>query len=405
MTILDSARELAQAALDRQLPTAIELRHQLHRSPQVSGEEQATLATMIEALAPVTTRRTDLAGGSVLRSGADTGPAIAFRAEMDALPIEEQTGLPWASRVPGVSHACGHDVHMAAITAVVRAIHELGTPVPVVTVLQPREESYPSGARDILTGGGLRGHEIAAMLGIHVQPLLPAGTLVADGGVINAASDYFELTVHGRPAHGAYPHLGRDPVLAMAAVIQAIQQLVSRRIDPMRPAVVTVGRIVGGEAANQIAQAVRIDGMLRSYEEGDRSLLHQELLAISESVGAAHGCRVELAIQRGEPVLHNDEDLADTVGRALTEAGFHRSPASRSCGADDFAYYGELMSSLMIFAGVGPGGPDAPGLHHPCFAPPDEAVGELARILLTSYLAVADRMTLGLISLSTTTGF
>lgn len=384
--------DLVAAALAGTLPAAIELRHGLHRRPGISGAEQETLSRLLEHLGPQATSVRQLAGGAVLRFGAQQGPSIAIRAEMDALPIQETTGLPWSSQIPGASHACGHDVHMAAAVAAVGAIARLGLPVPVVLALQPREETYPSGALDLLAEGALDGHQVAAMLGIHVQPLLAAGSVSVAGGVINAASDHFELIIHGRPAHGAYPHLGRDPVLAVAAVIQAVQQLVSRRIDPMRPAVVTIGQINGGEAPNQIPGSVRIAGTLRSYEVPDRDLLHNELQVISEAVCAAHGCRAELRIHPGEPVLRNDDELAPLVAAALEGAGFERAVPLRSCGADDFSYYAERVPSLMMFAGVGQGEGGSPGLHHPGFAPADEAVADLAQILVRSYLAIAHHL-------------
>lgn len=388
---LTELRERALVALHNVLPEAIELRHNIHRDPRVGGDEESTVAQLVELLTPIDKERLlfEVAGGLLVRSGTP-GPAIAIRAELDALPIQESSDVPWASERPGVAHLCGHDAHVAALMATMRAIESVGSPVPFVAIFQPREEVIPAGAIDMIDAPELGEQDVRAIVGVHVQPILSRGSASVVAGPINAAADNFDLVVRGRAAHGAYPQLGRDPILAAAAIVQALQQLVSRRVDPMRPAVVTIGSISGGSSHNAIPPEVVLQGTLRSYDESDQELLHTQLRRIAESVAIGHGCEARVSIELGEPVLRNDEFLADVVASALHANGTEPAPALRSCGADDFAYYCQRYPSLMIFAGVGDGTPDAPGLHHPSFVPPDETVGDLARIMVLSYFAIAE---------------
>lgn len=372
------------------LPDAIQLRHRIHADPRLGGDEYDTRDQVVRALG--------LSGGEnvyegyVVRVGEPTGPVIAIRAELDGLPIQETSGVQWASTRPGVSHLCGHDVHAAALTAATKVIASLGSPVPLLAVFQPREESFPSGAADFVAADALRNHEIAALIGVHLQPGIPKGSASAAAGAVNASADNFDILVHGRPAHGAYPHLSRDPILAAAAVIQGLQQLVSRRIDPMRPAVVTVGRVSGGDSHNAIPAQVLLQGTIRSYSKADRDLLHEEVRRISESVSTAFGCTASVVIQLGEPILENDEQLARLTSSRLVVNGFRETAPIRSCGADDFAFFSAQLPALMVFAGVGDGDPNSPGLHHPAFVPDDSSVEEVARIMLLGYFAAANAL-------------
>jgi amidohydrolase len=389
---LSALRVRALAALVGALPEAIEVRQSIHRDPRVGGDDGPTISLLRDLLSGSTQLQVlDIADGLLVRSGG-AGAAIAIRAEVDALPIQEASGLPWASERPGVAHLCGHDTHTAALVATIRAIESVGAPVPLVAIFQPREEIIPSGAVDILAYPGLNEQDIRAVLGVHVQPVLSQGTTAAAPGAINAAADNFDIIVRGRPAHGAYPHLGRDPILAASAVVQALQQLVSRRVNPINPAVITVGSIAGGTSHNAIPSEVTLQGTIRSYNEDDRQLLHAELRRITEGVAQGYGCEADATVELGEPVLRNDPELAVIVSAALGKSGYESAPALKSCGADDFSFYGERYPSLMIFAGVGDGVPGGPGLHHPGFVPPNETVSDVARIMVVSYFAIAEQM-------------
>ena len=220
-------------------------------------------------------------------------------------------------------HACGHDVHMAALTALARALHAVGPPVPMLAVLQPREEGNPSGAVDIISSGLLQAHQVQAMAAAHVQPLLRAGEVACAPGVVNASADEFLVTMTGRPGHAAYPHLTRDPVLALAQFVVAVQQLVSRNTDPMQPAVVTVGTLAAGEVSNAIPGTATARGTMRAVTAAHRDLLDERLREVASGVALAHGCTADMTIERGEPVLDNDPGLAAFDGGTADPARRH----------------------------------------------------------------------------------
>jgi amidohydrolase len=272
------------ARLDAHLPEACALRRRLHQDPRLSGEEDDTTDVLVEELGLPATRLPE--GGALVRLG-DDGPAIGLRAELDALPVVETTGVDWAS-TNGAMHACGHDVHMAAALAVVRTLADAGTPMPLVVVLQPREETLPSGAKDVTRADAFAEAKIQVMLGVHVQPRLPQGCFAATPGPVNAAADQFTIVVNGLPGHAAYPHLTADPVVAAADLIGTLQHLVSRQVDPTNPTVLTVGSITGGNSPNVVPSAVRMTGILRTFDEHDRVRLHEAIAARSRRRWPAH---------------------------------------------------------------------------------------------------------------------
>ena len=378
----DRFLESAFAALEEQLPAAVDLRHRVHADPRVSGDERDTAALVAGVMEAEDARW--VGDGIVARFGSPEGPAIAIRAELDALPVAEESDLPWRA-TGNVAHLCGHDVHLAALAAVTCSLRRLDCPVPLVAVLQPREETLPSGAADFVVSPELLGHDIRSFLGVHLQPRLPELQFSAVAGPVNASADEFEVVLVGSPAHGAYPQLARDPVVAMAALISALQHLVSRRSDPMSPSVVTVGSAHAGSSYNAIPGNATIRGTLRTFDEAFRATLHTLVRQTAVGIADAHGCQAVVEIGVGEPVMVNDADLATRVTGALERHGFTEGRALRSCGADDFAFYSGVFPSLMVFVGTGSGADDAPGLHHPRFLPPDRAVQHVARAMLVGY--------------------
>ncbi|MER5424704.1 M20 metallopeptidase family protein [Streptosporangium roseum] len=375
--------ERLRAALHAELPAAYDLRRELHAEPCVSGREEPTLKRMLDALPAGAAVERVAETGALVRVGGD-GPAVGVRGELDALPIVEETGVSWAAR-NGAMHACGHDVHLAALAALAGAVERVGAPVPMVAVLQPREETYPSGALDIVESGALDRHRIGAMVAAHVQPVLAAGETACTPGAVNASADEFTLIVRGEGGHAAYPQLSRDPVLALAQIIVAAQQLVSRDSDPMTPTVVTFGTVSAGTAPNATPADAVARGTLRTMSEAWRGRLHDRFRVIADGVARAHGCEAEVLIARGEPVLVNDTRLAEETARLLSSAAHHAPATLRSCGADDFAYYASAVPSLMLFVGTD----TSSGLHSPGFLPGDETVAAVAESLLAAYLAAA----------------
>lgn len=377
------------AGVADQLPDAIALRHALHADPRTGGDESDTTHALLGAVGMDHELLPE--GGALVRVGPGNGPTIGLRAELDALPVVERTEVAWRSRSQAM-HACGHDVHMAAAVAVARTLDAAGAPVPLLLLLQPREEVLPSGALDTRDSAAFQAHDVHAVVGVHLQPRLAQGHFAATGGAVNAAADQFVIVVHGRPGHAAYPHLTADPVVAAADLVGSLQHLVSRRVDPTNPTVLTIGTIEGGKSHNVVPATVRMSGILRTFDEEDRARLHRAIEDISQAVAGIHGCTAEVQVSLGAPVLANDPTLATTAAAWLEHAGLAPAAPHRSCGADDFSYYCSACPSLMVFVGVGTGGLDQPGLHHPNFLPPDESVGEVATAMLAAYLGACETL-------------
>jgi amidohydrolase len=369
------------AALGDELESARALRRSLHAAPRISGDEADTTALVVDALGagpglPV-------AGtGRLVVLGDESPHCIALRAELDALPVTEATGVPWTA-TGSAMHACGHDVHLAAMVAACRAIGRVGGSVPVAALLQPREETAPSGARDIMASGLLDELGVLAVVGAHVQPQVEAGRIAVTPGLVNASVDEFEITVHGSGGHAGYPHTVRDPVLALANIVVNLQQISARRIDPVHGAVCMVGGLSAGTATNVVPSTARAFGSLRLMRAEDRERAAKELVEIVEASAIAYGCQADVHLADGEPALYNDPALAHAAAMTLRAAGHEVIDDFRSFGADDFAHYGTNLPALMMFVGVDGGA----GLHDPRFLPPDNAVDAVAEALLAGYVA------------------
>lgn len=375
------------AALDKHLPDAARLRRELHRYPDLSGAEQPTLRRLLRELPTGAEVETVGETAALVRLG-PAGPAVAVRAEMDALPIREETGADFAA-TNGAMHACGHDIHMAAFIALSATLAERDDlPLALVGLLQPREETFPSGALDLIEEPRLPGHDIRAVIGVHVQPAMRSKALAASVGTVNAASDEFYVTFTGTPAHGAYPHLSHDPVLAASAFVVSVQQVAARNTDPMQAVVVSVGSIHGGEAPNAIPGEVRLCGTVRTATTEQQTFVHERIRQIATGIAAVHGCLAEVRFVLGDPPMINDAALAETTTALLRGQGIDAGGEFRSCGADDFAFYGRLAPSLMIFAGTD-GGPGQ-GLHSPSFLPDEDTLRRVAQGMLAGYLAAAE---------------
>jgi amidohydrolase len=376
------------AAIDRELPAAIELRHRLHARPELAHAEQWTAAS-VEAAMPVPC--VTVAGtGRVALVGEQSGAPVAVRAELDGLPVQERTAAEFSAQ-GGLMHACGHDVHMAALVALARAAHALAPTLPasLLALFQPSEEAYPSGAEQ-LAREGLAGFQPSAIVAAHVHPELAWGQVGLDEGVVNASCDAVEIAIEGEPSHGAYPHLGRDPVLALAQVVVALHARVGRHIDPLHPAVLTVATVEAGSAENLIPAGARARGALRAHRPEDRKALAELVTEVVTGVAAANGCRGTVTLTSGEPALENDSRIVARARTLLAGAALAPAPEWRSAGSDDFAFLGALAPLAMGFVGLdGAPGFERRPLHHPELLPPDESVGVLARTLAVLFLAAA----------------
>ena len=392
----DLLRKLLDS-LEEELPRALGLRERLHAIPERSHEEHATSGLVAEALGTGSVE-------SIVHTGllARVGPpreAVAVRAELDALPIQEETGSSFAA-TNGFMHACGHDVHMAALAALFRAAGRIegSLPKPLAALFQPSEEAYPSGA-DLVVREGVLEEETGAIVAAHVHPEVPWGSVSVEAGPVNASSDNLHITVEGSGGHGAYPHRAHDPILALSHAVVALQSLVSRRLDPTHAAVFSVGWMSAGSAENVIPGVAEAGGTLRALDPADRQPLRKMAREIVENTARAHGCVARVEVTEGEPATVNDPALTEAARSLLPEVGFEPAPAMKSCGSDDFGFYGRTSPTLMLFVGI-ENGPDTQNvpLHHPRFLPPGEAVGAVARAQAVAFVAAAtslDQVPLG----------
>jgi amidohydrolase len=377
------------AEIERELPRAVELRHRLHAEPELARAEQRTAAA-IDAQLPTAAAVTAGTGRIAAIGAAGAGRTIAVRAELDGLPVIERTGAAFSAR-GNTMHACGHDVHMAALVALTRAAHTLADELParLLAVFQPSEEAHPSGAHE-LARGGLGALAPTAIVAAHIHPELPWGAVALDPGTVNASNDSFEIVVHGEPSHGGYPHLGRDPILALAEIVVALHAQLGRRIDPLNAATLTVAAIEGGSASNVIPAEARARGALRAHLPSDREALRMLAEDVVAGVAVATGVRATFELHRGEPALENDPAIVERARALLADAGMRPAAPWRSCGSDDFAFFGELAPLTMAFVGLdGAEGFEPRPLHHPELLVPDDAVGAVAGVLGVLYLAAA----------------
>ncbi len=353
------------AQIERELPRAVDLRHRLHQIPELRYEEFQTAATIRAELDHLGIKHIegvkDAPTATIATLGDPSRGCIALRADIDGLPINEATGLPYASTHEGRMHACGHDGHSANLVGVAAMLKSLESKLPVAVKLiwQPAEEGG-AGAEKLVSAGVLDGRigpKVDAIFGLHGWPGLKVGLVSTKPGPILAATDSFTVQFRGRGCHGAYPHLGRDPIVAMAEAIVNLQQVVSRDIDPTDPAVVTVGIASGGTAINDIPDLVEFSGTARSLHSGMRKKLREVMERRCGGIASAHDCEMKFTWESGYPPTTNDPAMAEymikVARQTLGESNF--IPVNRpSMGGDDFAYYLEKIPGCFFFVGVEP---------------------------------------------------
>lgn len=371
-----------------ELPDLINLRHDLHQHPEIGFQERYTSEVIQRELTRAGVKfAPGLAGGTGVLGHlpGSTDRTIGLRADMDALPIEEETGVAYASTTPGVMHACGHDGHTTMLIGAARVLAKLAQsqalPNPVSFVFQPAEEGWGGGRRMVEDGcldGSKIGTPITAMYGLHGWPMMPLGVVGTRPGPLLAAADNFKVTIRGRGGHAAMPHLNRDPIVAGAAIVQALQAIVSRTVDPLDSAVVSVTMFHGGTATNVIPEEVTLEGTVRTLRKATQTLVRGRMKEVIEHVAIAHGCTGSLEYREGYPVTRNDEHAAATFDRiARATLGEQRvvRVAEPVMGAEDFSYYCEKVPSCFFFLGLqAPGQPPMSPLHHPKFDFNDDAM-------------------------------
>lgn len=372
----------------------VEVRHRLHRNPELPYEERETTRFLKEQLTAWGIRVEELpgleTGVSAVIEGAHPGPMLVLREDIDALPIQENTGLDFASQKPGVCHACGHDVHTAALLYAARALNALqGELYGSVKLIFQCAEEVGSGAYKMLEAGALKDCQPQAVVGFHCAPLLELGKIGVRRGPSNASFDIFTWTITGRGGHGAYPQRCVDPVVVSAHLITQLQTVISRFNNPTHPAVLTVGEIHGGTAPNIIPDQVTMRGAMRAFDEGLRQEMLEQIGQITRDCCAALGAKGEVTRDVGIPSIISDPEIADGVVRAVEESlgqeHLHWVPEP-SMGSDDFSVWMEACGGRGVQFQVGTHDPaclnSGLGIHVAENIFPDEALRYAAPVLV-----------------------
>ena len=353
----------------------IALRRHLHANPELSNEETGTQeylrqALEAEGLGPIrvvagTGLALDIVGGIP-----GSNRAVAVRADIDALPIHEETGLSFASRKPGVMHACGHDAHaamaVAAASALARRRNEFSGTVRFI--FQPAEEAEPLGGRRVVAEGLL--DDVEAAVGIHVDPYLETGKIAVAAGPYTLASDIFDIEVIGESAHAATPQQGVDALAIAAAMVGELQKIIARETSPFEPAVLSITGFKAGGAYNIIADRAELKGTIRSGSRETRLRLRRRLEEVVAAIAKAHGARADIRFVEGEPAVINDPDMTKIISGAarhvIADSAVIEAPGWAA--ADDFGFYSEKLPAVYFRLGVmQPQATETYALHHPKF--------------------------------------
>ena len=356
----------------------IELRRHFHRHPELSYEEVATARVIMEELdrLGIPYEYGGKGGGVVGRlTGQADGPVIALRAEMDALPCTERTGLPYASSNPGRMHACGHDAHMAMVLGAAALLREAPPPGTVLFVFQPAEEKG-NGATVMVESGLLQG--IEAIFAAHVTHHYPVGEIMVSEGTITSHSDPFTIRVRGKGGHGARPHEAVDAVVITSLLVMAIQTLVSREINPVHPSVVTIGSIRAGSAANVIAEHALLEGVIRTTRSDARQHLMDGLHRMANAFGDVHGAAIAVEFGDGSPPVVNTARETTIARHAARQVVGDRRIVEQeypSMGAEDFSLYLDKTPGCYVRLGARHPDDDYVPLHSPLFTVDEDALG------------------------------
>ncbi len=361
-------------------PRLIEIRRHLHAHPELSGEEYQTAAYVAGVLSSCGLHVREAVGktgvvGELIGEGKDKR-TLAIRTDMDALPIHERTQLDFASRTPGIMHACGHDVHTTLGLGTAMILSQLSQSLPgnIRFLFQPAEE-VAQGARWMVKDRAIEA--VDAILGVHVFPSIPARRIGIRYGALTAAADDLEIIIQGESGHGARPHQAIDAIWIASQVITSLQQAIGRTQNPLHPIVLTIGKIEGGRAANVIADRVKMVGTVRSLHPDSHANLPQWIENIVAGVCQIYGAKYQVNYSRGVPSVQNDLNLTKLLEKASREAwGSDRVQIipEPSLGAEDFSVYLEKVPGCMFRLGVGHTEKDNYPLHHPLFEVDEAAI-------------------------------
>ena len=372
-------------------PRLVEIRRHIHANPELSGQEYQTAAYIAGVLSSCGLSVQEAVGktgvkGELPGKGSDRR-ILAIRADMDALPIQEKTDLDFASRKPGIMHACGHDVHATVGLGAAMVLSRLSEPLQgkIRFLFQPAEE-IAQGANWMIREGVMR--DVSAVFGLHVFPSIPARSIGVRYGALTAAADDLEIFIQGESGHGARPHEAIDAIWIASQVITTLQQAISRTQNPLRPIVLTIGQISGGRAPNVIADQVRMAGTVRSLHPETHAHLPEWIESLVTNVCSTYNAKCQVNYRRGVPSVQNDQFLT----RLVEEAGLEAWGQDRvlilsepSMGAEDFSLYLQQAPGTMFRLGVGSTNLLNPPLHHPEFLVDESAI--LTGVITLAYAA------------------
>lgn len=374
--------------LEKLFGAMVERRRHLHRHPELSFKEKETSTYVAGILEELGIEVTEIGGGYGLVGrlrGALPGKTIALRADMDALPIQDEKECEYASQIPGVMHACGHDGHTSVLLAVAEyyseRLQELRGEIRLL--FQPAEETCPGGAVDMIEAGVLEGVDV--IYGVHLWTPLPFGTAASVAGPMMASVDDFIIDIQGRGGHGGMPHKAVDSVVAGSSLVMQLQSVVSRSVDPLQPAVVTIGSIQGGTAQNVIADRCRLSGTARCFDESTRQVIRERIYALVEGITQSYGTEAHIHYITGYPSLVNDEAEFGRFNRSVGKVtGLKGETAVRIMPAEDFAYYLQLVPGCFVLVGAGN---EEKGIiyphHHPRFDIDEGAMLHAAALMVS----------------------
>lgn len=374
---------------------AVEHRRWLHAHPELSGKEKNSAAYIAGVLREMGLQPTEGVGGygvTAVIEGTGEGKCAGLRADFDALPVRECTGLPFASENEGVGHACGHDMHAAMLLGAAYVLRELKDRFPgrVKLVFQPSEEvATASGAKAMIADGVLENPHVDAMFGQHVWPQIDVGQVGTRNGAMMASSDRFFITVKGKGSHGSRPEDGVDAIVIAAQIVTALQTIVSRNVGPLDSAVVSIGSIHGGGAYNVIADEVKLEGTCRNLNPAIRNAMPERMENIIRGVAEGLGGSYEFRYVRCYSPTVNDPQMFEIVRDAIVETVGQENlllPEHSALGGEDFSFYCEKVPSAFFWLGChGEGKPYYP-IHNGCFAPEEDAMPVGMEVMVTSAL-------------------
>ena len=343
------------AEIDELKDKIIEIRRHIHMYPDLSGEEYPTrdyVKTVLEKEGINEIKTFENHAGMVVDIKIDDKlPTIAFRADMDALPIEEENNVPYKSRIKGVMHACGHDGHTAILTGFLMALnrHKDKLPFNIRGIYQHKEEVMDGGSEDLIRDGALDG--VSAIFGLHMYPYLKTGEIGYKYGEMMASADMFEVEIFGKSAHAARPHEGVDAILTASLVVNSINHIVSRKIDPLHPAVISFGTIEGGKAPNIICDYVKLTGTVRTLNDSVRQNIKEMMEEATAGICRAMGARYNFHYYFGNPELINDDKMVDIVIKAAKKFATPVDLKQPVMGGEDFANYLKVVKGAYFRLG------------------------------------------------------